>query len=189
MKATHDEEKLLIPIQLICFLMSFLVGIFFDFFSEPVSEKLLKINVAFFVTGIILLAMKMAREGWDMAAAGYTMLAIGWGAFFASLDFSDQKVGAHIFASAFYFILPSTILISMYKPFPWWIKLLLLWCNIPFYMVLLTVTKGNDLSGSGWVSLGFASLHITSIIYGVFFFIRYRSARKVKMEISPEAHS
>jgi len=178
MELPHREEKLLIPFQLICFIISFLIGIFFNFFPEAIAEKLLKTNVAFFITGIILLAVKVAREGWDMAAAGYTLLAIGWGVFFASLDFSDQKVGAHIFASAFYFILPSTILISMYKPFHWWIKALLLWCNFPFFMVLATVPKDESLSQSGWVSLGFASLHITSIIFGIFFFIHYLRAKK-----------
>ncbi|MBK6931654.1 MAG: hypothetical protein IPH12_12645 [Saprospirales bacterium] len=180
MKAPHDEEKLLIWLQLFCFILSFLIGTTFEYFSEPVSETLLKINAALYITGIILLAVKLAREGWDIAAAGFTILAIGWGAFFASLDFSDQNVGAHIFVSGFYFILPSTLLIATYKPFPWWIKALLIWCNVPFFMLLQTVKTVEDISRSSWVPLGFASLHITSVIFGIFFLMQYRKAKKGK---------
>jgi hypothetical protein len=47
---------------------------------------------------MILVAMKMAREEWDMAAAGYTLLSIAWGVFFLAKDFQEQTVGDDILA-------------------------------------------------------------------------------------------
>ena len=53
----------------------------------------------------------------DLPAAGYTVLSIAWDVFFLAKDFQRLEVGNDIFASAFYFLLPSLVLIVFYQPF------------------------------------------------------------------------
>ncbi len=73
-----------------------------------------KLADAVFITGCGLVAMKLARKGWDLPAAGFTALSIAWGVFFLAKDFRGRDVGNDIFASAFYFLLPSLRLIVFY---------------------------------------------------------------------------
>src|ERR1019366_6812266 len=115
---THHAktDKEVVYIQLICFLLASLLGFTGDIFGSDGKQIAYKFTDAIFITGMILVAMKMAREGWDMAAGGYTLLSIAWGVFFLAKDFQEQTVGDDILASSFYFLLPSMILIAFYHP-------------------------------------------------------------------------
>ncbi len=115
-------DKQVIPAQLIFFIVASFFGFSGDLLPGELKLILYKLADALFITGCIILAMMMARKGWDLPASGYTVLSIAWGVFFLAKDFRGQEIGNDIFASAFYFLLPSMILIAFYKPFPAIIK-------------------------------------------------------------------
>lgn len=75
---THHAktDKEVVYIQLICFLLASLLGFTGDIFGSDGKQIAYKFTDAIFITCMILVAMKMAREGWDMAAGGYTLLSI-----------------------------------------------------------------------------------------------------------------
>ena len=95
--SAHKEDYQLIPAQLICFLSSAITLIQAIIIGGHVADVLIKFTDALFITGTTLLSVKLARDGDEMPAAGFILLAIGWGVLFASTDFYTQI--AHFSAS------------------------------------------------------------------------------------------
>lgn len=178
-KPNHIKEDFhVVRWQLIFFTTALVLPfIIFPFFnSEKLPETIGKINDMLFVSGTILLAVKLAREGWDMAAAGYTILGIGWGILFAAIDFQSLNLDTEVRTSAAYFFLPSMTLICFYRPFPWWIKALTISCIIPFFIALFLQlnTHGHEKLVHRWVLIGFNLFHLTSLFWGIFFFRQHK---------------
>ncbi len=182
-KPNHVTEDLnVVRWQLIFFttalILPFLIMPFSD--SGKMPENIGKINDMLFVSGTILLAVKLAREGWDMAAAGYTILGIGWGILFAAIDFQSLQLDTEVRTSAAYFFLPSMILICYYKPFPWWIKVSTIACIIPFLIALILQQNavGHETRVHTWVLIGFNIFHLTSLFWGIFFWRKHKKEFK-----------
>ena len=85
---SHHEktDKQVVISQLICFLFASVIGFMADLFIKEGRD-------AIFITGTILVAIKLAREGWDMTAAGYTLLSIACGVFFWLRTFRNKQLG------------------------------------------------------------------------------------------------
>lgn len=174
-KPNHATEDLnVVRWQLLFFtaalILPFIISPFVN--SGKLPETVGKINDMLFVSGTILLAVKLAREGWDMAAAGYTILGIGWGVLFAAIDFQSLHLDTEVRTSAAYFFLPSMVLICYYKPFPWWLKFLTIACIIPFFIALILqqTSERYEKLVHTWVLIGFNVFHLTSFLWGIFFF-------------------
>lgn len=184
---SHHEktDKQVVFSQLICFLLAGAIGFTGDLFDKEGREVIYKFVDAIFITGTILVAMKLAREGWDMAAAGYTLLSIAWGVFFLAKDFQEQTVGVDILASSFYFLLPSMILIFFYTPFPLFLKVIGLLTIVPSLIGLIFIK--TDVAKSDyllWRKISYQAVHITSLCWGFFFLWQYRKAtKKMKSEL------
>ncbi len=182
--AHHErEDKLIVKSALIIFLLAFLLPfILTQVHNHKVEEMGFKMVDMLFICGTILLAIKLAREGWDMAAAGFTILGIGWGVIFAAKDFELLKMDHEVRTSAAYFFLPCMILIAFYRPFPGWIKLLTLWCFVPFTIALICFKAGigNEKLVVGWMEVGFFSFHLTSLIWSIFFYLQWRKQLKTR---------
>lgn len=75
---SHHEktDKQVVVTQFICFFLGSVLALTSDLFNEESRGFFFKFVHAVFITGTILVAMKLAREGWDMAAAGFTLLSI-----------------------------------------------------------------------------------------------------------------
>jgi|WetSurMetagenome_2_1015567.scaffolds.fasta_scaffold355288_1 hypothetical protein len=172
-------DKQVIPAQLIIFILSGFFGFSGDLWPGEVTLILYKMADALFITGCIILAMMMARKGWDLPASGYTVLSIAWGVFFLAKDFRGQEIGNDIFASAFYFLLPSMILIALYKPFPALVKILTLITVIPSLLVLLSLKTGIMLSYDDIIrKQGYQIIHFVSLIWGIYFFWKYKKGSR-----------
>jgi hypothetical protein len=168
-------DKQVIPAQLIFFIVASLFGFSGDLLPGEFKLILYKLADALFITGCIILAMMMARKGWDLPASGFTVLSIAWGVFFLAKDFRGQEIGNDIFASAFYFLLPSMILIAFYKPFPMIIKILSLVTIIPSLLVLLSLKTGTMLSIDDITrKAGYQIIHVVSLVWGIYFYLKYR---------------
>ena len=97
-------DRQVIPAQFICFTLAGLSGLLGDvLLNRTATPIVFKFADAIFITGCILVAMKLARKGWDLPAAGYTVLSIAWGVFFLAKDFNNQEVGRDISGSVFIF--------------------------------------------------------------------------------------
>ena len=178
---SHHEktDKQVVFSQFICFLLASAIGFTGDLFDKEGREVIYKFVDAIFITGTILVAMKLAREGWDMAAAGYTLLSIAWGVFFLAKDFQEQTVGVDILASSFYFLLPSMILIFFYTPFPLFLKVIGLLTIVPSLIGLIFIkTDAAKADYLLWRKISYQAVHITSLCWGFFFLWQYRKASK-----------
>ena len=184
---SHHEktDKQVVISQLICFLLASVIGFMADLFDKEGREVIYKFVDAIFITGTILVAMKLAREGWDMAAAGYTLLSIAWGVFFLAKDFHEQTVGVDILASSFYFLLPSMILITFYAPFPLFIKVIGLLTIVPSLIGLIFIkTDAAKADYLLWRKISYQVVHITSLCWGFFFLWQYiKATKKVYPEV------
>jgi hypothetical protein len=179
----ENTDKKVVIAQLICFLFATLLGFTGDIFDKGGREIVYKLVDSIFITGTILVAMKMAREAWDMAAAGYTLLSIAWGVFFLAKDFQQQTIGDDILASSFYFLLPSMILISFYKPFPLLIKIIGLLTIIPSLVGLILIkTKAEEADFLIWRKFSYQSVHFTSLCWG--FFLLWQRKKEMKQKVS-----
>lgn len=181
----HEKtDKQVVIAQLICFILAIVLGFVADVFDKEGREIVFKLVDSIFITGTILLAMKMARESWDMAAAGYTLLSIAWGVFFLSKDFAEQTVGVDILASSFYFLLPSMILISFYTPFPLIIKVIGLLTIVPSLIGLIFIkTDAAKADYLLWRKISYQAVHFTSICWGFFFLWQRKAIKKVQPEL------
>jgi len=84
----HDiADQEVVPAQFLAFALACALGLFGGFFPSAFSSIAYKLADAVFITGCVLVAMKLARKGWDLPAAGYTVLSIAWGVFFLAKDF------------------------------------------------------------------------------------------------------
>jgi hypothetical protein len=168
-------DKQVIPAQLIFFIVAGFFGFTGDLWPGGFTFILYKSADAFFITGCIILAMMMARKGWDLPASGFTVLSIAWGVFFLAKDFRGHEIGNEIFASAFYFLLPSMILIAFYMPFPTFIKILTLITIFPSLMVLISIKTGTMLSYDDIIrKSGYQIIHFVSLVWGVYFYWKFR---------------
>ncbi len=172
----HDvADQEVVPAQFIAFLLACAMGLLGGFFPPAVSAVAYKFADAVFITGCVLVAMKLARKGWDLPAAGYTVLSIAWGVFFLAKDFRRLEVGNDIFASAFYFLLPSLVLIIFYQPFPRWLKALTLLGFVPSLIELLILKSGTGRAYEDLVrTTGYQLIHLVSLAWGTFFYRQYR---------------
>ena len=181
-KPNHiKEDGLVVKWQLIIFIIAFILGNFIGpFLPKIASEMVFKMVDMLFICGTILLAVKLAREGWDLAATGFTILAIGWGIIFAALYFQHVALDMEVRTSAAYFFIPCMILIAYYRPFSWWLKLLTLCCLVPFVVSLLIqkINPHNEKQIILWLVTGFGLFHLTSVIWGIFFYQQYRRQLK-----------
>ncbi|WP_210521678.1 hypothetical protein [Hymenobacter terricola] len=172
----HDvADQEVVPAQFIAFGLACALGLLGGFFPPAVSAIAFKLADAVFITGCVLVAMKLARKGWDLPAAGYTVLSIAWGVFFLAKDFRRLDVGNDIFASAFYFLLPSLVLIVFYQPFPRWIKALTLLGLVPSLTELVLLKSGTGQAYEDVVrTTGYQLIHLVSLVWGAFFYWQYR---------------
>jgi hypothetical protein len=177
---THHqlEDKRIVYAQLICFTVAFCMPILTSIIPEHRDSFYWKSADALVITGTVLLAIKSARDGWEMAAAGFTLISIAWGGYFIQHDFSSET-SQGVMASSFYFFFPSMLLISFYQPFKWYIKLITIISIVPPLIVLLLVSnKANGDTIDLWRTINFKFLHFTSLVWGLSVLMNYRAAVK-----------
>ena len=182
----HKNDYHVVPAQMFCFWFSFILVlcIIFIHVNLAITEMAIKLKDVFFITGTTLLSIKLTRDGWEMPAAGFIILAIGWGVLFAVTDNFGQQIAKEMASSAFYFLIPAMVLITFYKPFKWWLKVLCLLCLIPFFMSLIDKISysGKKEPNPIWSYIDILSIHLISLIWACFFFFNHRKQIKQKTD-------
>lgn len=176
---TYKSDDHVVPAQLICFLLSFLFLLQTLLIHGTATPVLMRMKDTFFITGTTLLSIKLTRDGWEMPAAGFIILAIGWGVLFAATDLLEEKTGFYNLASAFYFVLPAMVLMTFFKPFPVWLKILLIMNIIPFLVsVAIKIANPKSVHIIYWSVINILFMHIVSLIWSIYFFVQHRKQRK-----------
>ena len=173
----HDADREVVLAQFLAFTLASALVLLGNFLPSAYAGMAYKLADAVFITGCVLVAMKLAREGWDLPATGYTVLSIAWGVFFLAKDFRQLEVGNDIFASAFYFLLPSLGLIACYRPFPRWLKAFTLLGFVPSLLELIILKSGRGGTYEDLVrTAGYRLIHLLSLAWGTFFYWQHRRA-------------
>jgi hypothetical protein len=119
-------------------LFSFLTSLSGSFlpYQSFFQNLLFKLDGLFAVCAFACLASKATSENYDLAGAGFTMLAISEGLFLASMD-QEGHSGDEATITAVFFMIPSFILISYYQKFPKWLHIAGILSTIPFLVLVI----------------------------------------------------
>ena len=124
------------------------------------------------LTANVIAGIWLARRGDDLAAAGFTMLGIVYGVYFASIviEHIDVRVGA----AGVFLMVPAQILITFCRLFPIWVKAAgVIVCLLFAGEYLVVVTNLQHVRG--WQTASYIAAEILAVIWGVFF---VRAARR-----------
>jgi hypothetical protein len=97
---------------------------------------LFKLDGLFAVCAFACLAAKAGSEGFDLASAGFTMLAISEGLFLATMDQPGHSANEGNITAVF-FMIPSFLLISYYGKFPRWLHIAGILSTLPFIILVI----------------------------------------------------
>jgi hypothetical protein len=119
-------------------LLSFLLSLTGSFlpFQSLAQTIFYKIDGLFATCAFACLVSKAASEKYDLAAAGFTVLAISQGLFLAHIDepghWKDESA-----TTAVFFLIPSFILITYYSKFPKWLHIAGIFSTVPFLTLIV----------------------------------------------------
>jgi hypothetical protein len=125
-------------------LLSFVFSFTGSFLGYQSSAQILlfKIDGLFAVCAFACLASKTTSEGYDLAAAGFTILAISEGLFLGTMDQKGHS-GDEANITAVLFMIPSFLLISYYGKFPKWLHIAGILSTIPFLTLVIIYFISN----------------------------------------------
>ena len=125
-------------------LSSFLVSFTGSFFPYESSIQILlfKLDGLFAVCAFACLAAKATSENYDLAGAGFTILAISEGLFLTGMD-QPGHLGDEANVTAVFFMIPSFLLISYYEKFPKWLHIAGILSTVPFLVLLIIYYSTN----------------------------------------------
>ncbi len=112
-----------------------LTGTFFPYQSN-VQTIFYKIDALFAISAFACLGSKATSEKYDIAAAGFNVLAIAQGLFLAEID-NPGHWNYETATTAALFMVPSFLMISYYIKFPKWLRIGGIIITIPFMILIL----------------------------------------------------
>lgn len=99
---------------------------------QSVTQTMLfKIDALFGLAAFACLGAKATTEGYDLAAAGFNMLAISQGLFLLQID-QPGKWNYEAGITGSMFLLPALVMISYYASFPTWLRIAGVVAALPF---------------------------------------------------------
>lgn len=149
--------------------------------ESAVQTSLYQFSSAFFIAGCTTSGSKLIREGWDIPAAGFTILAISQGIYYASLLIHGPE-RLPFFSSGVPLFLPGMVLIFFYRLFPLWVRILGLTACLPFLLILIYSLSnyGNQNLVIALFIAGFTIIDITSLFWAFYFWRNYRKGGNAK---------
>jgi hypothetical protein len=135
-----------------------------DSFGQALSWQ---ISAGGAVSANVLAGIWLARRGEDLSAAGFTMLGIAHGVFFAAIvmEHIDFKVGA----AAVFLMIPAQILITFCRLFPSWVKIAGGLVCVLFAISYLTIVVGSQVTAGAWQASCFIGSQALEVVWGGYF--------------------
>lgn len=118
--------------------LSFILSLVGSLYPEQslIQTTLFKIDALFAISAFSCLAAKSSGERFDVAAAGFSILAIAQGLFLSEIDqvnkwnYASESLGV-------LFMIPAFFMISYYTIFPKWLRISGVISIIPFIALLI----------------------------------------------------
>lgn len=150
------------------YILNFLFGGMGSFFPATSYPQMIcwQIGDSLAIMASVLMTRYVGSRGQNIAAAGFTMLAIAYGVSFGSS--SINAINAEKMATIVLPLLPATLLISYCKIFPKYVRFGSLLIVIPFFFMYKNVVEGtyhhNNLSNG----LAYIGLQILGVVWFVY---------------------
>lgn len=158
------------------YILNFLFGIFGSFFPPTSYPQMIcwQIGDSMAIMASVLMTRYIGSRGQNIAAAGFTLLAIAYGVSFGSS--SINAINAEKMATVVLPLLPATFLISFCKLFPIYLRYGSLLIVIPFFFMYKNVIEGtyhHDNPSNGFAYIG---LQILGVLWFVYSLIDHKKA-------------
>ncbi|MEO8665814.1 MAG: hypothetical protein ABI462_09980 [Ignavibacteria bacterium] len=133
----EDKSRSLNNWIVVGLIMSFIVSLAGTFFPYQSSAQtiLYKIDALFAIAAFACMGSKATSEKYDIAAAGFNVLAIAQGLFLAEID-DPGHWNYETASTAALFMVPSFLMISYYTKFPKWLRISGIIITIPFMTLI-----------------------------------------------------
>jgi len=125
------------------------------------------------ISANVIAGIWLARRGEDLAAAGFTMLGIVYGVYFAAIviEHIDIRMGA----AAVLLMIPAQVLITFCRLFPIWVKAVGVIVCVLFTISYVTIVLGAHIPNGAWQTASYVTAELLAVIWGVYFL---RAARR-----------
>lgn len=108
-----------------------------DEITVKIMKTVYQLSEAFFILGCTMSGTLLAEKKHTIASAGFTMLAIAHGIFFASsyeIAPESYHKAVEIFVGGLSLFLPAMIMVSFHHHFPKWLRILGVLSCFPFFI-------------------------------------------------------
>lgn len=148
-----------------------------DTFGQAVSWQ---IGSGAAIWANVLAGIWLARRGEDLAAAGFTMLAIVYGVYFTAIvvEHVDMRAGA----AAVLLMVPAQILITFCRLLPVWVKIAGVLVCVLFVIFYVTIVMGTHVPGDVWQVTSYIGAQALGIAWAIYFL---KTAKHERLAVSP----
>ena len=170
----EKEIRLLIIFIAIGYLSNFCFGLLGSFFPTESLGQLIswQIGDTMAIMASVLAGKQVGSRGQNLAAAGYTMLAIAYGVSFGSSSIS--AVNAEKMSTVLLPLLPAIILISFCRIFPSLIRFGSLLIIIPFFFMYWNVINHSYRNDNLSNLLAYSGIQLLGVLWAIFIWNDYK---------------
>ena len=168
-------------INIICFFLMLLfggLGSAFKMYSF-IQNILWDLANAAFITGCVLSSVQLADKKWIIPAAGFILMSISFIGFFSLIPCDTEEKIQEVSKNVI-LILPAMLMISSYKLFPLWVRLLGFFSCIPYILILIfSQSEAEIMTFVGLLGTGYFLMEVTAVFWGIYFLkIRRMESKK-----------
>ena len=127
-----------------------------------------------YVVGCAMLSLKATGEGRNVSAAGFILLSIGMGTFFALQTTITADTEA-AYVSGGLILIPGLWLTAYYDKFPAWLRILNILVSIPRVIMIVNFYNHVPLERNGALDgLGYILPSFTAVLWGIYVWREYK---------------
>ncbi len=166
--ADERESRFLVKLLAIGYFANFSFGILGSFFPAESFWQMTcwQIGDSMAIMASVLASRQVGAHGQNLAAAGFTMLAIAYGVSFASS--SLDAVNEEKMATVLLPLVPAIFLISFCRLFPAWLRYISWLVFVPFFFMYLNVIQGTYRDDNVANALAYTGIQLLGVFWAVF---------------------
>jgi hypothetical protein len=168
------ETRILIILLMIGYGLNFCFGMIGSFFPPESFWQMTcwQIGDSLAVMASVLASRYIGSRGQNLAAAGYTMLAIAYGVSFASS--SINAVNEEKMATVTLPLVPAMILVSFCTLYPKWLRAASVLVCIPFFFIYQNVREGTYRHDNLSNTLAYAGIQLLGVLWSIMIWKDFR---------------
>ena len=171
MKKQIPEITILLILMTTGYVLNLVLGITGSMYppNSFTQITLWQIGDSMAIMASVLAGRQIGARGQNIAAAGFTLLAIAFGISFAASTFSS--VNEEKLATIILPLVPALILISFCRLFPLWLRIGSLAACIPFYFIYINVLENTYDPSNMSNAIAYTGIQILGVLWSVFIFL------------------